>query len=129
MEQYFETDYARISFDSDCNYILLDWLDQPTSTEYRECKEKLLASFSHFKNGKVVSDTIHTGALLPSDQEWTGTEWMKRAREAGHSHVAFIFPKDVFTLMSLEGIFSYQDSVSTGHFDTLEAAVGWIKEQ
>jgi len=128
MQNYFETDYVTVGYDKGNNLIILNWIVAPTSDEFREGLNSLIAAMEHFKTGKLVTDTTYLGTIHPADQQWSATEWVQGAIKVGYSQIAIIIPADVFTQMSVEDTMSQVDNpLPFAHFDNMEAAIDWIK--
>ena len=128
MQNYFETDYVTVNYDKGNNLIILKWIVAPTSDEFREGLNSLIAAMEHFKTGKLVTDTTYLGTIHPADQQWSATEWVQGAIKVGYSQIAIIIPADVFTQMSVEDTMSQVDNpLPFAHFDNMETAIDWIK--
>jgi len=129
MQTYFENDCITIGYNEISHAVITQWTTPPTSDEFREALNVVLAIMECFKTGKQVSDTTRLGAMHPEDQRWVATVWFERAVKAGYSHLAIIVPSDVFTQMSVEDTFSQvTNPIPCAYFDNRETAINWIKQ-
>ncbi|SKC65232.1 hypothetical protein [Ohtaekwangia koreensis] len=90
IQNYFEKDSFIIRYDEGNHILIHEWKVFPTSQEFKEGTNILIAAFEHFKTGKLVGDVRQLGAVHPDDQQWILTDWISRARKAGFSHSATI---------------------------------------
>jgi len=128
MQNYFGMDYISIRYDKANHVVVLEWIIPPTSDEFREGLNSLLAAMEHFKTGKIITDVGHLGTIHPDNQRWAATEWLQSALKIGYSHIAIIMPSDIFTQMSVEDTMSQVDSpLPSAYFDNMEKAIEWIK--
>ncbi|AYB32037.1 STAS/SEC14 domain-containing protein [Chryseolinea soli] len=128
MQLFFETDYIIISYDKANQVLVGKWKIAPTSAEFREGMNSLIAAMEHFKTGKILTDTTYLGTIHPNDQRWSATEWKQRATKVGYSKIAIIIPADVFTQMAVEDTINQLESpLLFAYFNNTEDAIDWIK--
>jgi hypothetical protein len=131
MQNHFETDYVTTAYDKANHVVILKWKVAPTSVEFRDGLNSIISAMVHFKTGKLIADTTHLGVIHPDDQEWSATAWVQEALKVGYSQIALIVPSDIFTQLSVEDTLNMNKEetmdIPTGYFDTVEAAIEWIK--
>ena len=128
-EEHFINEFITVHFDGPSSAAVARWLVPPTSSEFREGLELMLTFMKKFHTGKLVVDTTHLGAIHEDDQTWAASDWYDKAIAIGYCKIAMILPTDIFTQMSVENTMASvkENVVSTAYFDTLEAALQWIK--
>lgn len=127
-QEYLTNEFIEITFDKTRTAVVAKWIVSPTSIEFREGLDAMVAAMKKFVTGKLVVDTTHLGAIHEDDQKWAATDWYNAARQAGYHRIAMVVPSNIFTQMSVEStIESVKESViNTHHFDSINAALEWI---
>jgi hypothetical protein len=128
MKNYYEKDSFIIRYDEGNHLLIHAWKVAPTSQEFREGSNIVIAAFEHFKTGKLIGDVRQLGAVQLDDQQWILSDWIPQARKAGFSCSAVIVSQDIFTQMTLEGMSGHMEDLSSKHFDNMKDAVDWIKQ-
>jgi hypothetical protein len=124
---FYEKEYALINYSETGHYVIITWSTSPSSGEYRESMEALIAAMKQFKAGRLIVDNRKAGALHPDDQEWTVSDWHVRALAAGHTHAAIVQSSDIFAHISAIDVMS-QVTIPTAFFNEVEGAVKWMAE-
>ncbi len=130
MQIYFDSEFVNIAYREEDRVIIGAWKTTPTSEEFRTGMNYLLEAMMDFKTGKILADTIYMGAVHPDDQNWSATDWNRRAIAAGFSHNAIVVPSDIFTEMSVEAILDQvgDNGVVNRFFYNMPDALDWIKK-
>lgn len=128
MPEYLKNEVLTISYNEAALAVVAKWIVTPTSAEFREGLDAMLAAMKKFDTGKLVVDTTFLGAIHPDDQQWSANDWYKKAREVGYNQIALIVPTDIFTKMSVQDTMDsvQEQAVNTGYFDNIDSAVEWI---
>lgn len=129
-QEYLINEFIAVNFDGTASAVVAKWLVSPTSAEFREGLNAMLAAMRKFVTRKLVVDTTNLGAIHEEDQQWAANEWYTKAREVGYDRIAMIVPAAIFTQMSVESTLESvtEKVVETGYFDTLSAALKWINK-
>jgi hypothetical protein len=130
MTKFFEQEYASIFYDETIQAMILCWKVAITSGEYRDTLNILLSGMEQYHSSRVIVDTTHLGTIHPDDQEWSISDWTRRAMQIGYTHLAIILPDDVFTQVSVEDTMSLmKDQTFQSHyFDSVDEAKDWIRQ-
>jgi hypothetical protein len=130
MTKFFEQEYASIFYDETIQSMILCWKVAITSGEYRDTLNILLSGMEQYHSSRVIVDTTHLGTIHPDDQEWSISDWTRRAMQIGYTHLAIILPDDVFTQVSVEDTMSLmKDQTFQSHyFDSVDEAKDWIRQ-
>lgn len=127
--EYITTEFITVNFNITTTAVVAKWLVSPTSVEFREGLDAMLAAMKKFNTGKLVVDTTNLGAIHEEDQNWAASDWYNRARQGtGYHRIAMIVPSDIFTQMSVESTLESVEEkiVDTAYFDSIDAALEWI---
>lgn len=102
MTPFFSESFIRIAFERELHAIKAEWIDTPTSEEFRIGMNAIIKAFQTFNSGVLLCDTLHLGVIDPKDSLWTCNNWKNRALNAGYRQFAIISSPDVFTQISVE---------------------------
>jgi len=128
MTVHLENSFIEISYDENINAIVNNWKTAPTSAEFRQGMNAAVEAMRRFDTGALISDTGKLGALSEEDQQWSYTEWLQQALQAGYHSFAVIVSPDIFAQMSVEDTLSQVQNVTIQYFESYEEGRKWLKE-
>ncbi len=100
----YDKPFCKIYFHEDVPCVHLEWKGFFTSEQFREACNASLQVIIDTKCSKLIADNSDAKVVSPQDQEWLGTDWMKRALENGYKYNAVIVAKDIFNKMAVKNI-------------------------
>jgi hypothetical protein len=75
----------------------------------------------------MLGDTSRCEIIAVEDQDWTNSNWAKRAIEAGLRYNAIVLSEDIFGRLSIEAITEDAKVVKVKYFDNIAEAKEWLK--
>lgn len=125
----FENSVAKISFNREASVIEVEWIQTPTSREFREILTKGLGFVQETKVSQWIGDVRHLGAISEEDQQWSTNEWFPEAIVSGIKKMGVIVSDDVFNQLSVEEIMSKVAVVdfSSRYFASRADALSWMQ--
>ncbi len=110
-------------------FIWMETTESMTEEEYKEIMQEWASIAEEHQPSKLLLDIVNNKFLLsPEIQEWTDQNIFTRTHEAGLKKDAFIAPKNIVALMSVEQLFD-EANVSKKErkfFDEREEALKWL---
>ena len=127
---FFENDAAQLYYDANVNNTVIIWKRGITSVEYRKTFEVVLQTIKTYNTPGWIADLRNQGTVEASDQQWFIDTVLKAAHRNGLKRigaVGFTDPvrKDYYERMKNV---SAELGIDLRVFNSVEAAVGWMKQ-
>ena len=122
--------HCRVTFLSEVGCVKIEWIDMPTSDEFRNGCNVALELMSEKGVHKFLVDNSKAKLFSIRDQQWLNEEWLPRAEKAGYRYSAtFLGQSDAFVKFAVQNIAGKRDSskFSSKFFVTQAEAVEWLK--
>jgi hypothetical protein len=126
----FEKPYARISFETEKNYLWTEW-DGFTNTEKtQEVMTALLAAIKETQASNMLGDHRKWQIVQQVDQDWITEVWFPQAIEAGFRKFAEVISESIFNQLAVSGglkkVSEKTDLFRHRHFSKVEEAESWL---
>lgn len=127
-ELLFETDYVKVEFNSDKNYIFVVWKKFANDNEQVMFREKLLEMIKKTKTNSYITDNRKLYGTTENVQKWIRDRWFPAAYEAGLRNVATVETSDKYAQFAINKIMEGEifKTLNTKHFKTITEAENWI---
>mgnify|MGYP006266484353 CR=1 FL=1 len=103
------------------------WKVNPASMEFREGMTQTTQAMQKLGGGRFLMDATHLGALSEEDQQWTATQWLPEAKNAGCTKMAAVVSDDIFNKMSMEETVSLFSGIEVAVFEqSPQEAFQWV---
>lgn len=119
-----------IFFDTDNNFVVMNWHGYATSQQFREGTELMLNTMIQHNASKVLAGIRDMKIIGMEDQQWLEKDFIPRAIKFGFKALAVIQPISYFNKVAIETI-SYKvnkEILSINVFDDPIKAEEWLKQ-
>ncbi|MGB3589011.1 MAG: hypothetical protein WBA23_20860 [Tunicatimonas sp.] len=125
-ESYFEAKH-----DTSIDAIMVDWLTNVTSEEYKTGMYHIVNLLKANPTGTLLVNTVNLGVVSNEDHLWSQTEWLQQVLAAGLKTTVMITSSDILAQMALddvvEGVKSASNNrVEVHYFDNKVDARSWL---
>lgn len=123
-----ETPGIVIGYDSDNQWLYVDWRGEHTPESSRECCLLMLDSLRRWPCHKILNDNsniVRTNVQLSDWSAW----WLNEMLEAGLRYIAWIFPHDFAARQHTEQTLQSIQRPIVGTFDDVASAYIWLGRQ
>lgn len=128
LENFFDTKYHNVSWDTDNKIIVTRWKAFATSTQFREVARKRIELIKTKKAKKMLLDLSLFRGITPSDQIWMREINIPNAIHVGMNRIAVISPDDIFGKASFNNIWNKieRDDILYKTFTIETEAINWL---
>lgn len=123
----FSNENGDVFYDEQTDCICLILKGYSESSFYRALLDKAIELMARYNTCKMLGDTSRCEIIAVEDQDWTNSNWAKRAIEAGLRYNAIVLSEDIFGRLSIEAITEDAKVVKVKYFDNIAEAKEWLK--
>lgn len=123
-----ETPGIVIGYDSDNQWLYVDWRGEHTLESARECCLLMLDSLRRWPCHKILNDNSNILRTTVQLSEWSAW-WLNEMLVAGLHYIAWIFPRDFGARQHSEQMLQHIQRPIVGTFDDVASAYIWLGRQ
>lgn len=130
MRVTFESDFARVAYDSGSNAVVTCWKKPVTIESYKETFSHILKSLQENHATAFVSDIKHQGIVGTTSRLWMQENILKEAIKNGLSKIGTAVSEDVFKKFYVgqekNEMLIHNKKVEFRYFRYIEEALDWV---
>lgn len=122
--------HCRVKFLSEVGCVNIEWIDMPSSDEFRSGCNAALELMREKGVHKFLVDNSKAKLFSIKDQRWLNEEWLPCAEKAGYRYSATVLGQsDAFVKFAAHSIAGKRDTskFSSKFFMTEADAIEWLK--
>ena len=126
-----DTDFVKITYDTEAKLLIQRWKRIVTSEEYRKAFQVSLEAVSKYNIPLFLSDTSKEGVISPEDRKWLEEVIIPKAVKNGLKYSATIMDKDLYKKYYLSKIknASEESGMRFRIFDNYDEGLKWLLSQ
>jgi len=126
----FEDKLVKAYYYDDYNVGLGTWKGNGIGVNYQESMTRISDLIAEKKISKWVAEVSGFGVVSKENKEWVNTCWFPTVIGAGLRRMAVVLPTNIFGKMSAQEVLAkVTEDVHIKHFDNLDQAKEWIKQE
>ncbi len=120
--------YAKVEYDQNNNTIILSWLQQVNSTQYKAATQKALDALKEYNATYWISEGKNLKEVSPEDTQWASTFLVPSIAANGIKKLAFIIAEDVYKAFYTARIefAAVSSKIEFQFFNSRKAAENWL---
>ncbi len=126
-----DTDFVKITYDTEAKLLIQRWKRIVTSEEYRKAFQVSLEAVSKYNIPLFLSDTSKEGVISPEDRKWLEEVIIPKAVKNGLKYSATIMDKDLYKKYYLSKLknASEESGMRFRIFDNYDEGLKWLLSQ
>ncbi len=126
-----DTDFVKITYDTEAKILIQRWKRIVTSEEYRKAFQASLDAVSKYNIPLFLSDTSKEGVISPEDRKWLEEVIIPQAVKNGLKYSATIMDKDLYKKYYLSKLknASEESGMRFRIFDDYDEGLKWLLSQ
>jgi hypothetical protein len=121
--------HCQVSYCPDYKCVIIEWLDMPSSDEFRKGCDTALELLREKGLQKFLVNNSKAKLFSVSDQRWLNDDWLPRAEKAGYRYSATVLgDSDAFVKFAAHSIANKRDQSKfiSKFFKTTQEALEWL---
>lgn len=128
-EVYFEEKFVRISYESENNWIEVQWRSYQNLDQLQLGLNKILELMEKKSAQKVFMDMREIKGTFTEANEWMAKEWIPKANKLGFRYGVLTCSDDVFTKYATQDLLKKVGSSQIKIFCSIEEGKAWLAAQ
>ena len=126
----FEDNLVKVFYYEEFNTGLGTWKGNGSGNDYIKSMTRIKDQIAEKNIERWEAEISNFGVVSKENKDWVNTNWFPSVIGSGLRRMAVVVPSIIFGKMSAEEILAkVTDHVHIRHFDNLEDAKNWIKNE
>lgn len=128
---YHEAPCVAVHWEAEDRIVRIEWKAPADSASFRRALDAGLELLIQEQGQRWLADCVRMGPVAIEDTRWANEDWTSRAIAAGVKRLAFVMAQRVSASISVMGFVTGAggERVNTMHFNDIEEARRWLREQ
>lgn len=124
----FENKHLTINYDSNEEYLLLNWKGFIPSAEFRSLACEIIKAVEKLNVKKILSDNTAWKIISPNDYSWAAGHWFPKAEQSGILKMATVLSGDAFNRLAERTVQRMAEvtKMEIRNFENFSEARAWL---